>query len=72
MHEQSKEKEVDGLRRLADLLRQAVTAATEVVPTAKKQQALRIKKLQRGDTASAPSAKEESSGDAHKPRWGQS
>ena len=68
MHERTKE--VDGLRRLADLLRQAVTAATEVVPTTKKQQALRIKKLHRSDTPIAAEPQNEPHADRAKTHWG--
>ena len=54
MHERTKE--VDTLRRLAELLRQANTAATDGTPAtagppkSKKEQSLRIKKLRRDDT----------------------
>ena len=65
MHERTNE--MDGLRRLADLLRQAMTAATEVVPGTKKQPP-RIRKLQRSDTAIAPDPHSESRADA--PRAG--
>jgi len=50
MHERTKE--VEGLRRLADLLRQAVTATNGVAPATKKE--LRIRRVQRPDPASAP------------------
>ena len=65
MHERTNE--MDGLRRLADLLRQAMTAATAVVPGTKKQPP-RIRKLQRGDTMIAPDPHSESHADA--PRAG--
>ena len=67
MHERTKE--VDGLRRLADLLRQAVTAATEAVPMTKKQQALRIKKLHT-DPSTPAEPRSDTHADPAKPRWG--
>jgi hypothetical protein len=67
MHERTKE--VEGLRRLADLLRQAVTATNEVAPSTTKKKELRIRRVQRADPASTTTPTETKSPDGPRRRF---
>jgi hypothetical protein len=50
MHERSKEKEMDRLRKLAEMLRSANAAATTSGDSKAKKPAPKMKKLRRADT----------------------